>query len=161
MDAEWESMSDDNVKPNTDEDNKKPLARLLVVDDDPDIVYVLKHGLLSYGFLVDAFTNPEEVLQTFKSNPEGYPLVLADSWMPSISGTQLAEKVKEVNPNVKVLLLTGSEVRDLEFSKVSHSTNDIVVDGFIQKPVGIGKLTDRILSLLDETKGWTSFKDEP
>jgi PleD family two-component response regulator len=69
MDAEWESMSDDNVKANTNEDNKKPLARLLVVGDDPDIVHVLKHGLLSYGFLVDAFTNPEEVLQTFKSNP--------------------------------------------------------------------------------------------
>ena len=152
MDAEWDSMSDDNVKPNTDEDNKKPLARLLVVDDDPYIVYVLKHGLLSYGFLVDAFTNPEEVLQTFKSNPEDYPLVLADSWMPSISGTQLSEKVKEVNPNVKVLLLTGSEVRDLEFSKVSPSTNDIVVDGFIQKPVGIGKLTDKILSLICKTK---------
>jgi two-component system, cell cycle sensor histidine kinase and response regulator CckA len=106
--------------------------------------------------LVDAFTDPEEVLQTFRSNPEGYPLVLADSWMPSISGTQLAKKVKEVNPNVKVLLLTGSEVRDLEFSKVSASTNDIVVD---QKPVAIRKLTDKILSLLGENKAWTSFKD--
>ena len=51
-------MSDDNVKPNTDEDNKKPLASLLVVDDEPDIVHVRKHGLLSYEFLVDAFTNP-------------------------------------------------------------------------------------------------------
>lgn len=161
MDAGWKSMSDDNVKPNTDEDNKKPLAGLLVVDGDPDIVHVLKHGLLSYGFLVDAFTNPEEVLQAFKSNPKGYCLVLADSWVPSISGTQLAEKVKEVNPNVKVLLLTGSEVRDLEFSKVSPSINDIVVDGFIQKPVGMGKLTDKILSLIGETKGWTIFKDNP
>jgi two-component SAPR family response regulator len=81
--------------------------------------------------------------------------------MSSISGTQLAEKVKEVNPNVKVLLLTGSEVRDLGFSKVSPSTNDIVVDGFIQKPVGIGKLIDKILGIIGETKGWTLFKDEP
>jgi two-component system, cell cycle sensor histidine kinase and response regulator CckA len=151
-------MRDDNVKPNTAEDNKKPLARLLVIDDDPDIVYVLKHGLLSYGFLVDAFTNPEEALQHFKSNPGGYRLVLADSWMPSISGTQLAKKVKEVNPNVKVLLLTGSEIRDYEVSKVSPSANDIVVDGIIQKPIGIGKLTDKILNLLDETKGKSSFK---
>lgn len=62
---------------------------------------------------------------------------------------------------MKVLLLTGSEVRDLEFSKVFPSTNDIVVDGFIQKPVGMGKLTDKILSLIGETKGWTIFKDDP
>jgi lipid A disaccharide synthetase len=36
-----------------------------------------------------------------------------------------------------------------------------VVDGFIQKPVGIGKLTDKILRPIDETKGWTSLKDKP
>lgn len=87
MDAEWEPMSEDKVKPNTDEDSKKPLDRLLVVDHDPGIIHDLKHSLLSYGFLVDAFTNPEVGLQTFISNQEGYHLVLADSWMPSISGT--------------------------------------------------------------------------
>ncbi len=36
-------------------DNEKPLARLLVVDDESDIVLVLKLGLIKYGFLVDAF----------------------------------------------------------------------------------------------------------
>jgi len=66
--------------------------------------------------------------------------------MPELSGIQLAEKVKERNPNVKVLLLTGSEVADNEFSEVFPSTS---VDGFLQKPVSIRKLTDKILSLLD------------
>jgi YesN/AraC family two-component response regulator len=51
--------------------------------------------------------------------------------MPELSGIQLAEKVKERNPNVKVLLLTGSEMADNEFSKVFPSTS---VDGFLQKP---------------------------
>ena len=124
---------------------------MLVVDEDPDIILALKIGLINYGFLVDAFTNPEEALQCLKSSPESYHLVLSDSWMPSISGTQLAEKVKEANPNVKVLLLSGSEIRNMELSKVSPSAS--VVDGFIQKPVGIGKLTDTILSLIGETKG--------
>lgn len=67
MDAGWKSMSDDNVKPNTDEDNKKPLAGLLVVDGDPDIVHVLKHGLLSYGFLVDHLPIPKRYYKL--SNP--------------------------------------------------------------------------------------------
>jgi DNA-binding NtrC family response regulator len=100
--------------------------------------------------LVDAFTNPEEALQHFKSNPEGYRLVLADSWMPSISGIELAKKVKEVNPNVKVLLLTGFALRDIEYSKDSPSTS--IVDGFVQKPIPIEKLTDKILNLICETK---------
>ena len=125
------------------------LARLLVVDDDPDTILALKIGLLDYGFLVDAFTNPQEALQSFKANAESYCLVLLDIKMPALSGIQLARKLKEVNPNVKVLLLTALEIRDNEVSDVSSSTN---VDGFIQKPVGNKELTDKILSLIGENK---------
>ena len=134
---------------NTDKD--KPQARLLIVDDDPDNAQVIKLGLLKCGFLVDAYTNPEEALQQFESNAESYSLLLSDIWMKSMSGIQLAEKVKETNPNVKILLLTGSEIGDdKEFSKVSASTS---IDGFLQKPISIKKLTDKILSLIGETKG--------
>ncbi len=144
----------DKVTANTDKD--KPLAKLLVVDDDPDTILALKIGLINYGFLVDAFTNPEEALQRFKSNPESYSLVMSDSGIPALSGIELAKKVKEINPNVKVLLLTGVVIRDIEFSKVFPST---IVDGFVQKPTGIRKLTDKILNLIGETKGRSSFYD--
>jgi DNA-binding response OmpR family regulator len=133
----------------------KPIARLLVVDDDPDTILALKIGLDYYGFLVDAFTNPEEALQKFKSNAECYCLLVLDIKMPSISGIQLAKKVKEINPNVKVLALTAFKIKDNEFSKVSPSTS---IDGFIQKPVGNRELTDKILSLIGETKGRSPFK---
>ena len=138
----------DNVIANT-ANKDKPLARLLVVDDDPDTILALKIGLLDYGFLVDGFTNPQEALQSFKANAESYCLVLLDIKMPALSGTELAKKVKEVNPNVKVLLLTALGVRDNGVSDMSSSTN---VDGFIQKPVGNKELTDKILSLIGENK---------
>ncbi len=137
---------------NNDNDNKnndKPLAKLLVVDDDSDIVQVLKLGLLKNRFLVHAFTNPEEALQSFKSNAETYCLMLSDVRMPGLSGIQLAKEVKEVNPNVKVVLMTAFEIRDSEFSKVFPSTQ---VDGFVQKPIGIKDLTNKILSIIGETK---------
>ena len=73
--------------------NDKWLARLLVVDDDTDIVQVIKLGLQKNRFLVNAFTNPEEALQNFQSNSEGYCLMLSDIRMPSLSGIQLAKKV--------------------------------------------------------------------
>ncbi|MFL6524356.1 MAG: response regulator [Nitrososphaera sp.] len=133
----------------------KALDRLLVVDDDPDNAYVFKHSLLRYGFLVDAFTNPEDALQSFKSSPNRYSLVLSDGGMPSVSGNQLSKKVKEINPNVKVLLLTGFEIRGIKHSKSSSSNS---VDGFAQKPIGIRELTDKILSLIGETKGRSSFE---
>jgi two-component system cell cycle sensor histidine kinase/response regulator CckA len=135
------------------EDDDTPLAKLLIVDDDPDIVQVLKMGLLKNGFLVEAFTNPDYALQSFKSNAESYCLVLSDMRMPGLSGMQLARKVKEVNPNVKVVLMTAFEIRDYEFSKVFPSTS---VDGFVQKPIGIRDLTNKILSLVEQSKRRTN-----
>jgi two-component system cell cycle sensor histidine kinase/response regulator CckA len=134
-----------------DENNNdsKSSSKLLVVDDDSDIVQVLKMSLLKNGFLVEAFTNPEDALQTFKANAESYCLVLSDIRMPQLSGIQLARKVKEINPNVKVILMTAFEIRDNEFSKVFPSTQ---VDGFVQKPIGIKELSEKILSLVGETK---------
>jgi DNA-binding NtrC family response regulator len=130
-------------------DNNKPLAKLLIVDDDSDIVQVLKMGLVKNGFSVEAFTNPQEALQSFKSDAESYCLVLSDVRMPALSGIQLSKKVKEVNPNVKVVLMTAFEIKVNEFSKVFPSTQ---VDGFVQKPIGIKELTDKILGFIGDTK---------
>ena len=127
----------------------KQLARLLIVDDDPEIVQVLKLGLQKNRFLVTVFTNPEEALQSFKSDAKSYCVVVSDMGMPSLSGIQLAKKVKEINPNVKIVLMTGFEIRDDEFSKVFPSTS---VDGFVQKPVGIKELANKILSIIGESK---------
>ncbi len=138
---------------NSNNSNDKPLARLLVVDDDSDIVQVLKIGLVKNGFLVDAFTTPEEALQSFISNKGDFCLMLSDMRMPGLSGIQLARKVKEANSNVKVVLMTAFEIKDNEFSKVFPSTQ---VDGFVQKPVGIRELTDKILSIIGKSKRRTN-----
>jgi CheY-like chemotaxis protein len=133
---------DDNNNDNKD----KPLARLIVVEDDPDLAQIFEVGLLMNGFLVDVFTSPEEALQNFRSNSKDYySLVLSDIRMPEMSGIQLARKVKEVNPSIKVVLITAYEVKDNEFSKVFPP---IRIDGFIQKPISITDLTNKILDII-------------
>jgi DNA-binding NtrC family response regulator len=143
---------DDEEKKGKEKNNKndKQLARLLVVDDESDIVHVVKSGLVKNKFLVDSFTDSEEALQNFQSNPKShYCLVLSDIRMPGISGIQLARKVKEYSPNVKVILMTSFEIKDNEFSKVFPSTQ---VDGFVQKPVPLEHLTNKILDTIGQTK---------
>jgi DNA-binding NtrC family response regulator len=151
----WQSINNDSNEEN--KNNDKPLAKLLVVDDDSDIVQVLKLGLLKNRFLVEAFTNPDEALQSFKANAESYCLMLSDVRMPGLSGIQLARKVKEVNPNVKTVLMTAFEIKDNEFSTVFPSTQ---VDGFVQKPVGIKELTGKILSIISESKSRINERTE-
>jgi DNA-binding NtrC family response regulator len=108
---------------------------------------------LNNGFLVDGFTNPEEALQSFKSNANNFCVVVSDVRMPELSGIQLARKLKEVNPGIKVVLMTAFEIRDSEFSKVFPSTS---IDGFVQKPIGIRELTNKILSIIGESKQRTT-----
>ena len=133
-----------------DNNNKdKPLAKLLVVNDASDIVQVLKMGLLKNRFLIEAFTSPDDALQSFKSDAESYCLLLSDMWMPGLSGMHLARKVKQINPNVKVVFMTAFEIRDEEFSKVFPSTS---VDGFVEKSIGIRDLTNNILSIIGQSK---------
>lgn len=70
--------------------------------------------------------------------------------MPVISsGIQLAKEDKAINPIVKVVIMTAFEIRDNEFSKVFPSAK---VDSFVQEPISIKDLTDKILSLIGETK---------
>jgi two-component system, cell cycle sensor histidine kinase and response regulator CckA len=142
-------LQKNNKSKNNNSNKDKPIAKLLIVDDDPDIAHVLKQGLLKNRFLVSAFTNPQEALQSFKSNSKDYCLMLSDIRMPALSGIQLARKVKEINPDIKVVLMTSFEIRDNEFSKVFPSMH---VDGFVQKPIGISDLTNKILSIIGETK---------
>jgi CheY-like chemotaxis protein len=137
--------SDNNV--HTKGNGNKIASRIFVVDDDPDIVYVLKKGLLKNGFSVEGFTSSEEALLRFRSNGHDFFLVVSDIRMPGLSGLQLARKVKEINPDVKIVLMTSFEVKESEFSKVFPSTH---IDAFIQKPIKIADLTNRILSLIRE-----------
>jgi DNA-binding NtrC family response regulator len=133
---------DDNNNNNKD----KSLARLIVVDDDPDLAQVFTGGLLMNGFLVDMFTNPEEALQNLRFNSKDYySLVLSDIRMPEMSGIQLARKVKDINPSIKVVLMTAYEIKDIKFSKVSPSVH---ADAFIQKPISITDLTNKILDII-------------
>jgi DNA-binding response OmpR family regulator len=126
-------------------EGKPPVARLLVIDDDPDILQLLKIGLQNNGFLVDAFTNPKEALQSFKSNAKEYCLVLSDFRMPEFSGIELAKEVRGINSDVKIVIITAFEIMD----NVSLS---LYVDGLVRKPIRIKKLTDKILNLLGDDK---------
>ena len=76
--------------------------------------------------------------------------MLSDIRMPGLSGIQLAKKVKELNADIKVVLMTAFEIYDSDSTKVLFPSTH--VDDFVKKPNGIDDLTDKILSIIPETK---------
>jgi len=106
---------------------------ILVLDDDFDIVSIIKISLQKRRFNVFAFTDPFLALEHFGLNSKNYGLVLSDVRMPGMPGFEFVRKVREIEPNVKILLMSAFEISDLEFSRALPS--DTKIDGFVQKPV--------------------------
>jgi PAS domain S-box-containing protein len=77
---------------------------IILIDDEKDILDCLKMGLEKSGLSVKAFLNYKEALTEFGKNPFQYKLVITDQAMPEITGTDLTQKFKEINPNVPVVI---------------------------------------------------------
>jgi CheY-like chemotaxis protein len=123
-------------------------GRILVVDNEPDIILTLQLGLKVGGFNVDAFTDPDLALKSFK--PNFYDLILIDIMMPKIDGFELYERLKKVDPNVKVCFLTASEMYHEKIREVEHCA--LNKDLFLQKPISTDDLIREINNKIDSTK---------
>lgn len=120
-------------------------ALVMVVDDEEDILSVFSSLLGKEGYNVHAFSNPEIAFQHFRYSPKECSLIISDVRMPRMSGFELARKVKELNPQVKVILTSAFEITMAEFEKVLPNSQ---VDGILEKPVSLKKLSGLIESIL-------------
>jgi YesN/AraC family two-component response regulator len=131
---------------NLSEANNIP-PRIMVVDDEKDILSIIKRGLESKNrFHVDTFIDAENALESLKKRPNDYyDLVLTDIRMPKINGFELYRRIKECNPNMKIVFITAFEINKDEFTKVIPSVD--VLD-FISKPVSMSTLITKLNSIL-------------
>lgn len=122
--------------------------RILVVDDEPDILMTLNAILEGRGHYVKTFDNPAEALNhlTSSTNNEDtsyYDLVITDYRMPGsgISGSDLAKRVKEhTRRKTRVFLMSGSFNESSLPEEFIRALKSEIVDEFIQKPFSNDKL---------------------
>jgi CheY-like chemotaxis protein len=123
--------------------------RILVVDDEPDILLTLNAVLSGQGHYVETFDNPAEALShlTSSNGVAPYDLVITDYRMPGsgISGLDLAKRVKEHTTRAsrrktKVFLMSGSYNESSLPEEFIQALKSGIVDEFIQKPTPNDKL---------------------
>ena len=127
------------------ERQQKP-SSVLLIDDDKDILTVLKRSLELKGMNTHGFTNPVVAVEHFKNNPANYDLVVTDIRMPQMNGFELARALKEIRPDIKLAFITAFEINKSEFEKVLPSTN---VDAFITKPVKSDTFVEIIKGIME------------
>jgi DNA-binding response OmpR family regulator len=122
----------------------KQQYRILLVDDEPDIIHVLKRGLETNGFQVEGYCSPQKALDSFK--PGRYNLAILDIRMPGLSGFQLYREIRKIDPTITVCFLSAFEVHPSEFKIVFPSLREVKT--VIKKPVSINHLLREITPLL-------------
>ncbi len=112
---------------------------ILLLDDEVDIVSIIKHSLQAQGFIVYSFTHPLIALEQFQLNSKNYGLVISDIRMPGMTGFEFAKKARKISPSTKILLMSAFDIdKDLRLSK--HLSSAKIIDGFIQKPISSNEL---------------------
>lgn len=81
--------------------------RILLVDDEQALVELNEELLAQLGYEPVGFTAPQAAWAALQADPQGFDLVITDEIMPGLSGTQLAEQVRALRPDLPVLLLSG------------------------------------------------------
>lgn len=119
------------------------MTSVLIVDDEPDIAFVIKKGLERAGFQVHTFNHSEQALRDYR--PGKYDLAIVDIKMPKMDGIEFYQKIRELDGNIKVCFITASNV-DLEETIRARLPKE--VDCFIFKPVSTADLADQIKRVL-------------
>jgi two-component system KDP operon response regulator KdpE len=111
-------------------------AKILVVDDEPQIRRVLRAGLSAHGYVVADCRSGEEAL--LKIREERYDLILLDVNMPGMGGLEACRQIRAVS-EAAIIMLT---VRNAEQDKVAGL--DAGADDYVTKPFGMTELLARI-----------------
>ena len=118
---------------------------ILIVDDDRDTLTVTGRSLEHAGFKVHAFEDPLTALRHIQNDCKYCQVLVSDVRMPALTGFQLVRKVKDLRPEMKVIMMTMFEVNKPEFEAVFPSTP---IDDVIRKPFTSSQLLDKIRGLL-------------
>jgi two-component system response regulator ChvI len=129
---------------NINNNNAERPRRILVVDDDTDIISTFKMILEMNGFEVDAYTSPTLALSNFK--PNSYGLLLLDIRMPIMNGFELFRKMKSIDSGVEVCFITAFEDYREEFKESFPMLDEAKY--FIRKPKAIQDLVNHVATIL-------------
>mgnify|MGYP000862253144 CR=1 FL=1 len=113
-------------------------GKIAVVDNDRKITRMLKKGLTNAGLSVVSFNSPQRALAYLKANP--CDVLLTDYSMPEMLGTELAFSAREIDENLKIVILAGFIDENIMEAKQKR-----IIDDFLLKPL----LCEEILQALD------------
>ncbi len=118
-------------------------GRILLVDDEPEVREMACSALEMRGYIVTLCSNGQEALDHYRANSESIDLVVSDVVMPEMNGRELLENLQQVDPDVKVILMSGYCTETTASTLLDEGAS-----AFLSKPFSLDELWDAADSAL-------------
>lgn len=126
---------------------RKRITKILLVDDDPDIIEIVSYNLVQEGFEIFTASNGKEaILKAIKEVPD---LIIMDVMMPEMDGMEACENIRRI-PALNHVIITFLTARSEDYSQVAGF--DAGADDYITKPIKPKLLVSKVKALLRRIK---------
>ena len=121
----------------------KGSGMILLIDDEKMILDVGIELLEELGYTVQSAMRGQEAIDVFQRDRSKIDLIIMDMIMPGMSGGETFDRLKKIDPNIKVLLSSGYSINSQAAKSLQRGC-----DGFIQKPFNMSQLADKVQGIL-------------
>jgi signal transduction histidine kinase/ActR/RegA family two-component response regulator len=118
---------------------------ILLVDDEPAVLDSVERMLNTLGYTVFLAGSGREALELYEEYQDRIDMVVLDMVMPGSAGGEIYDRMKEINPNVKVLLSSGYDINGEVEAILERGCDD-----FVQKPFSLQEISQRIRTVLEK-----------
>jgi signal transduction histidine kinase/ActR/RegA family two-component response regulator len=125
--------------------------RVMYVDDDEALVFLVDRALSRKGFAVSTFTDPHEAAAVLRARPLDFDLLVTDYNMPGYCGVDLLREARQIRPDLPVALASGYVTAEIEQSALAEGARAL-----IHKPNDVDELCDTVQRLLNGDGNGTS-----
>jgi PAS domain S-box-containing protein len=125
---------------------------ILFVDDEISIVNMMERNLSRLGYHLETKLNPREAVELFQSKPDRIDLVITDMTMPQMTGIQLSEALRQIRPDLPIILCTGHSDLINE-----DKAEQLGIAAFVMKPVAKQEMARIIRDVLDNCSSFQSL----
>ena len=116
---------------------------ILLIDDEKTVMEVNKELLESIGYTLYGAVSGQQGLDIYMEKKDSIDLIILDMIMPGISGSDTFDRLREINPNVKILLSSGYSLTGKAQAIMDRGCN-----GFLQKPFNLEELSSKVREML-------------
>ncbi len=120
-------------------------GRVMFIDDEQMLVDLGRSMLERLGYDAVALKSPIKALETIAKDPHAFDVVITDLTMPGLQGNQLADKIKDLRPDLPVVLVTG-----LSSIAASKKTSASGIDALLSKPLSMNALAQTMTTLVNK-----------